>query len=381
MPGSGGSSSHALAASLSTPQRIIITVAVMMATLMEVLDISIVNVALPQMQGNLGATLDEIGWVATGYIIANVIVLPLTGWLSDRFGRRRYLTYSVVLFTVASFGCGMSRDLVLLVVFRVLQGAGGAAFLSTAQATLTEIFPPERQGVAQAMFGIGVVMAPTLGPTLGGFLTDRYSWPWIFFINIPIGVVAAVLTFRFVPDSPAARPAGPFDFVGIGLLALGLGPMQEVLERGQRKSWFEDDLIVGLTVVSAIGVVAFLAWELRRANRHPAVDLRVLRDRNLAAGTAYGFVLGLQLYAAVFLLPQFLQTVQPHSAEQTGLLLLPGGLASAIMMPVVGQMARRADLRLQRRKLLRDGRLREVKALGRVREVPHPRHRRKDPQF
>jgi DHA2 family multidrug resistance protein len=345
----GGSGGHAderpLSETLTTGTRIIITLAVLSATLMEVLDTSIVNVALPHMQGELGATLDEIGWVATGYIISNVIVLPLTGWLSDAFGRRRYLTWSVILFTVSSFGCGISRQLDLLIVMRVLQGIGGAAFLSTAQATLIEIFPSSQQGLAQAMFGIGVVMAPTLGPTLGGFLTDRYSWPYIFFINIPVGIIAAILTWLYVPDSKAANVAGRADFIGIGFLAVGLGCMQGVLERGQRKDWFQSELITWLTIASVVGLILFLWWEMRPANRNPAVNLRVLKNRNLLAGCFCAGALGFVLYGTVFALPQFLQNLQDHSAEQTGVLLIPSGLASAVTMVFVGQMLRRLDPR------------------------------------
>jgi DHA2 family multidrug resistance protein len=335
-----------LAATISPGLHAIITIAVMAATVMEVLDTSIVNVALPDMMGNLGATLDQIGWVSTGYIISNVIVLPLTGWLSDYFGRKRYLTYSVILFTVSSFGCGISRSLAELIFWRVLQGAGGAAFLSTAQAPMLEVFPQRLQGIGQAMFGLGVVVAPTIGPTVGGLITDRYSWPWIFFINLPVGIIAAVLTRLFVPDSRAAGARRSADFLGIGFLALGLGSLQTVLERGERENWFQASLIVWLAVLSLIGLGLFIGWELHPANRNPAVNFRVLTNRNLAAGAIFAFTLGFILYGGVFVLPQFLQTVQSHTAEQTGILLFPGGLATGLMMPVVGVLVRRLDARL-----------------------------------
>ena len=342
-PGAEAPSAGDAVQPLSLGLRTIVTLAVMAATLMEVLDTSIVNVALPNMQGELGATLDEIGWVATGYILSNVVVLPLTAYFSDLFGRRRYLAYSLILFTASSLGCGISRSLDLLVVFRIMQGAGGAAFLATAQATLMEIYPRRLQGFAQAMFGVGVVMAPTLGPSLGGFLTDRYSWPWIFFINIPIGIVATFLTFSFVPDSRAAREKRSADFVGIGFLAVGLGTLQYVLERGNRDDWFQSPLISALSIASVLGMALFTWWELRVEN--PAVDLRVLKNRNLAAGTLCGMMLGFVMYGSVFALPQFFQVVQAHTAEQTGILLIPGGLATVLILPAVGQLVNRVDTR------------------------------------
>lgn len=334
-----------LASSLSPVMRAVIMVTIMAATLMEVLDTSIVNVALPDMMGNLGATLDQIGWVSTGYIISNVIILPLTGWLSDYFGRKMYLTYSVVVFTVASFFCGTSGSLGLLIFWRVVQGAGGAAFLSTSQATLLEIFPPKQRGFAQAMFAVGVIAAPTLGPTVGGFITDRYTWPWIFFINVPIGIFATVMTFLFVPNSAHAGQRRSVDIFGILFLAIGLGSLQTVLERGERDDWFAANYIVGLAVASVVSLLLFVWWELRPTNKNPAVNLRVVKDRNLAAGSLYAFAFGFLLYGAVFVLPQFLQNVQTHTAEQAGLLLMPGGLAAAAMMPFVGGLSNRVDTR------------------------------------
>ena len=325
--------------------RTIITLAVMAATLMEVLDTSIVNVALPNMEGELGATLDEIGWVSTGYIISNVVMLPLTAYFSDLFGRRKYLSYSLMLFTVSSLGCGLSRSLNMLVAFRVLQGVGGAAFLSTAQATLIEIYPKRLQGFAQAMFGIGVVMAPTLGPSLGGYLTDAFSWPMIFFVNVPVGIVATYMTLTFVPDSRAAGAKRGADFVGIGFLLVGLASLQTVLERGNREDWFESRLITTLAATSAVAMALFTWWELRPGTRFPAVDLRVLKNRNLAAGALCGGMLGFVLYGSVFALPQFFQVIQSHTAQQTGVLLIPGGLATVFVLPFVGQLVSRVDTR------------------------------------
>jgi DHA2 family multidrug resistance protein len=334
-----------LSETISPAMRAIVTITVMAATIMEVLDTSIVNVALPNMQGELGATLDDIGWVSTGYIISNVIVLPLTGWLSDVFGRRRYLAYSVILFTLASFGCGISRSLGTLVAFRIVQGLGGAAFLSTAQATLVEIYPKSRQGFAQAMFGMGVVMAPTLGPTVGGFITDHYTWPWIFFINVPVGILAGILCFAYVPDSQAASAPRRADFAGILLLAIGLGSLQTILERGEQEDWFEKPYITALALTALVGGISFIWWELSPRNKSPAVDLRVLANRNLAAGSAFASALGFGLYGSVLLIPQFLQRVQAHTAQQTGLLLLPGGIATAMMMPIIARLLTRFDPR------------------------------------
>jgi len=331
---------------ISPRLRLLITATVMAATMMEFLDTSIINVALPSMMGNLGATLDQIGWVSTGYIITNVIVLPLTGWLSDYFGRKRYLFWSVVVFTLASLGCGMSGSLGMLIFWRIVQGAGGAAFLSTAQATLMEIYPPAKRASAQAVFAMGVIVAPTLGPTLGGFITDNYSWPWIFLINVPIGAVAAVLTWRCVPNSLAAGIKRQADFIGIGLLAVGLGCMQTVLERGERDDWFAANYIVVLTILSIAGCGAFVWWVLRKGNLNPAVNLRVATNRNLAAGTIYGFAFGIVFYGVIFVVPQFLQGVQTHTAQQAGIILLPGALFSGVMLPIVARVMGKIDGRL-----------------------------------
>jgi DHA2 family multidrug resistance protein len=320
--------------------RWIILFALMLGTILETLDVSIVNVALPSMMGNLGATLDQVSWVSTGYIIANVIILPLSGWLSAYLGRRDYLAGSIALFTIASFMCGMSHSLNTLVFWRIVQGAGGAALLSTAMAALLQIFPKKQEGMVAAIFGIGVMIGPTAGPTLGGWITDNYSWPWIFFINIPIGVPAALLTLIFMHRSidPEARSA-KVDLVGIGLLAVGVGCLQVVLERGHREDWFQSAMIQWLSVVSAIGLLLFVAWELRTPN--PAVNLRVLRHRSLTAGTLFSVVLGFGVYGSLFILPVYLQNVRGYSAMQVGIMAIPDGLASAVSMAIVGAIAAR----------------------------------------
>jgi DHA2 family multidrug resistance protein len=317
--------------------------ALMLGALMQVIDTSIVNVALPQMMGNLGATMDQIGWVSTGYIISCVIVLPLTGWLSSTFGRKRYLTTSILLFTLASFFCGTARTLNALVFFRVIQGIGGAALVSTAQATMMEIFPPQQLGMVQAIYGIGIMVGPTVGPTLGGWITDNYSWPWIFFINLPIGIAASILAFTFVHDSKYARVKASVDFVGISLLAAGLAALQTVLEKGNREDWFDSSFITWLSVVAVISLVAFVIWELRTP--HPAVNLRILRNRSFSAGVLFVTVLGFGLFGGTFILPMYLQQLRHYTAQQSGLILLPGAIATAMMMPVAGRISSRFSAR------------------------------------
>lgn len=324
-----------------TPRnRMTIMVALMLGVLMQMIDSSIVNVAVPTMQGNLGVTLDQISWVATGYILANVITLPLTGWLSGVFGRRLFLAGSMALFTLASLGCGMSGNLPLLIFFRILQGIGGAALIATAQATMMEIFPPQQLGMVQAVFGIGVMVGPSIGPTLGGWITDNFNWPWIFYINLPVGAIACVMTLLFMHDSKVRqRHRQGIDFVGIALLAVGLGSLQTLLEKGTREGWFESNLIIALSLLAVFGMVAFVLWELRIP--HPVVNLRVLRHRGFTAGTVFGTALGFGLYGAMFILPVFLQSIQRLTAEQSGLALLPGSIATACMMPLVGRLVGR----------------------------------------
>lgn len=326
-------------AEYSASARWIILISLMLAAIMQIVDTSIVNVAIPQMMGNLGVSVDQIGWVSTGYIISMVIVLPLTGWLSATFGRKRYLTGSIIVFTVCSFLCGMSWNLSSLVFFRILQGAGGAALISTAQATMMEVFPPEQVPMVQAVFGLGIIVGPTVGPALGGWITDCYSWPWIFFINIPVGILAAVLAYMFVHDSKFQKTKGGLDILGIGLLAIGLASLQTVLEKGNRESWFESAMIVRLTVIAVVGLAVFLVWELRVPN--PVVDLRVLKNRGLAAGSLFAAVMGFGMYGGIFVLPIFLQGLQHFTAQQSGWVLFPGGLACAVAMPIVGKLSSR----------------------------------------
>ncbi|MFI5234592.1 MAG: DHA2 family efflux MFS transporter permease subunit [Gemmatimonadales bacterium] len=325
--------------------RYLIAFAVTLASVLELVDTSIVNVAIPHMMGNLGATLDEIAWVSTGYIVANVIVLPLTGWLSVRFGRRNYYTGSIILFTTASFFCGNAHTLESLVFWRVVQGIGGGALISTAQAILFDVFPLAERGTAMAIFGMGVMVGPTLGPTLGGWITDNFDWPWIFYINIPLGILAAILTWRHVPEPEhVSEQADHVDWLGLAFLIMGIGALQVLLERGESQGWFDSREITAEAVLAAFGLVAFVWHEL--TTEHPIVDLRILKNRQLAAGVTFGLALGFALYASVFALPILLQNLLGYSAWDTGKVILPGALASAVTMAFVGRVAFKVDARL-----------------------------------
>jgi len=332
-----------LAQDPSYAHRWIIAITVTMASVLEILDTSIVNVAIPHMMGSLGATLDQITWVSTGYIVANVIVLPVTGWMSAYFGRRRYFAGSIALFTISSILCGNAHTLTELVVFRILQGLGGGALLSTAQATLYEVFPREEYGSAMAIFGLGVMVGPTLGPTLGGWLTDTWSWPFIFYINVPFGVLAFILSLAYVRDSRYAQRVAAVDWTGLALLAVGIGMLQTMLERGERLDWFSSREIVTYATASATALVLFVWHELTTA--HPVIDLRILKNRQFATGCVVGGVLGVCLYATVFVLPVYLQQGLGFTANQTGLVILPGALATAATMAVMARRLGRTDTR------------------------------------
>jgi DHA2 family multidrug resistance protein len=321
----------------------LIGIAVTMAAMLELIDTSIVNVAIPHMMGNLGATLDEISWVSTGYIIANVIVIPMSGWLSAYFGRRRYLTGSIALFVLASFFCGASRSLGALVFWRVVQGLGGGALLSTAQATLWEAFPPKEVAIGQAMFGVGIMVGPTLGPTLGGFIVDNWEWPWIFYINLPLGLIAGFMVWSYVRDAAHQERATSVDWLGIGLLTTGVGALQWMLERGERYDWFESRFVTSLAVISAASFVG-LVWRELTA-KEPIINFRVLKSRQLATGVAMAMLLGFALFGSVFVLPVFLQGLHGFTANQTGLVILPGAIASAVTMALLGRFASRLDAR------------------------------------
>ena len=321
----------------------LIGIAVTLAAVLELIDTSIVNVAIPHMMGNLGATVDEITWVSVGYIVANVTIIPMSGWLSAYFGRRRYLAGSIALFVVASFFCGASRSLGALVAWRVIQGIGGGALLSTAQSTLFEAFPPHEVAVGQAMFGIGVMVGPTIGPTLGGWITDNYNWPWIFYINIPLGIGAMLMVLAYVRDSEHAVKASTVDGTGILLLATCIGSLQWMLERGERFDWFESRFIIGLAATTLVSGILLVWREL--SIPEPVIDFRVLRSRQLATGVMFATALGLSLYGGIFVLPIFLQQLHGFSASQTGFVILPGALASAFVMAIMSRFRGRIDAR------------------------------------
>jgi DHA2 family multidrug resistance protein len=320
----------------------------MLAVFMEVLDTSVANVALPHIAGNLSAGVDESTWVLTSYLVSNAIVLPLTGWFSTLFGRKRFYMTCVALFTVSSMLCGLAPSLAWLVFFRIVQGAGGGALQPISQAILLESFPKEKQGMAMAIFGMGVVMAPIIGPTLGGWLTDSYSWRWIFLINIPVGVISLILTFFLIFDPHFLVRKGfksgvRIDFIGLGLLSVGLGFLQVVLDKGQREDWFESHFIIVCALVAGVGLVAALIWELTRQD--PIVDFRLLKDRNFFLATVTMFVLGFVLYGSTALLPIFLQTLLGYTALLSGLVLSPGGFIVVIMLPIVGRLLTRIEAR------------------------------------
>ncbi|MEO6168483.1 MAG: DHA2 family efflux MFS transporter permease subunit [Chitinophagales bacterium] len=313
----------------------IITITVILASLLELIDTTVVNVSLPQIMGNLGATLEDVGWIITAYAVANVIVLPMSGWLSLKFGRRNYFVFSIILFTVASFFCGNAHNIWELVAFRFIQGLGGGGLLSTAQAILIETWPKEQLGMATAMFGLGVVVGPTLGPTIGGYITDHFSWPWIFYVNIPLGIIATMLTLEYIRGKRDKSMADQrIDWLGIFLLTLSVGSLQVVLERGESEDWFQTPYISVLAILAAIGMVSFVWQELSMPN--PVVDLRILKNRSFSIGIILTFILGFGLFGSVFIFPIFAQNLLGFSAQQTGEMLIPGGLTTIFMMPMVG---------------------------------------------
>ncbi len=319
----------------------LIALSVMLAPFMEVLDTSVANVALPHIGGNLSATPEEATWVLTSYLVSNAIILPMTGWLANYFGRRRLMLLCVALFTAASGLCGLATSLGMLIVARVIQGLGGGAIVPIAQAILLESFPVAKRGAAMAAFSLGIIVAPILGPTLGGWITDNYSWRWIFYINLPVGLVAFLMSEAFVEDPPYIRrnKHASVDFAGFALLALWLATLQIVLDRGQEDDWFGSTWICWLTVISAASMVVFLVWELQTP--HPVVDLRVLRNRNFSTGLLLITLLGVVLYGTTAAIPIYLQTLMDYTALGSGLALSPRGIAAFVSTVVVGRLVGR----------------------------------------
>jgi DHA2 family multidrug resistance protein len=322
-------------------RRVIITITAVLCALLEIVDTTIVNVALNNMRGSLGATLTDVAWVITAYAIANVIVIPMTSWLSQQFGRKNYFAASIILFTLSSFLCGNATNIWELVAFRFLQGLGGGALLVTAQTIITESYPIAKRGMAQAIYGMGVIVGPTLGPPLGGYIVDHFSWPYIFYINIPIGIIATILTFIFVksPKYGEKLAANQVDWWGIVFLASFIGSLQFVLEHGQQDDWFNDNLIVALSILSVFGLFAFI-WR-ETTYKFPIVNLSVLKDTNLRVGTVMCFILGFGLYGSTFIIPIYTQSVLGWSATDAGLLLIPSSITTGIMMPMIGKMIQR----------------------------------------
>jgi DHA2 family multidrug resistance protein len=323
----------------------VIALSASFGAILEVIDTSITNVALPNIQGNLGATLSEAGWISTGYACANVVIIPLSAWLGDRFGRKNYFVFSLVGFTASSVLCGLSPNLSFLVFARVLQGLAGGGLLAKAQALTFEAFAPHERGAAQAIFGLGVIAGPALGPVLGGWLTDNLGWRWIFFINIPFGALAVTACTIFLPrdEENAAARSREVDWAGIGLLAVGLACFQTMLEQGQEDDWFSSSFITTMGVVSLVAIGMFIRREL--TVEHPAVDLRILRHPSMIGGSLFSAILGMGIYGIMFAIPVFVQDRLHYTATQSGLLQVPGALASAATMMLYGKLGKHLDSR------------------------------------
>jgi DHA2 family multidrug resistance protein len=325
----------------------LIGVVVALAAFMEVMDTSIANVALPYIAGSLGATNDQSTWILTSYLVSNAIVLPISGWMASAFGRKRYFMVSLTIFTISSLLCGIAPSLGAILLFRLLQGAAGGGLQPMAQAILADTFPPEKRGIAFALYGVTVVVAPTIGPTLGGWITDNYSWRWIFFINIPIGILTLLLVFRLIEDPPwAKRAAGAgikIDYIGVALLTLGIGALQIMLDKGQEDDWFGSHFILTLAILAGVGLVSLVIWEWLQ--KEPIVDVHMFKNFNFLGANLMMFVLGIMLFSSLVMMPLFLQTLMGYTAESAGLVLSGGGLLLLFLMPVAGVLASKVQAR------------------------------------
>ena len=325
----------------------LIAITVTLATFMEVLDTSIANVALPHIAGGLSVDQDESTWILTSYLVSNAIILPMSGWFSTLIGRKRFYMLCVLVFTASSFLCGLAPSLSMLILFRVLQGLGGGGLQPSEQAILADTFSPAKRGLAFAMYGMAVVLAPAIGPTLGGWITDNFSWRWIFYVNVPVGLLSLALTSRLVHDPPHMRRVSGkgfrVDYIGLGLLAVGLGSLQVVLDKGQRDDWFESNFILTLSVIAAVGIVAAIFWEW--FHPEPIVDLKLLRERTFAVSYTMMFIVGFALLGTTLLLPLYTQNLLGYTAEEAGLSLMPGGFLIMLLMPLVGFLLMRYEPR------------------------------------
>jgi DHA2 family multidrug resistance protein len=325
----------------------LIAVVVALAAFMEVLDTSIANVALPYMAGSLGASNDQSTWVLTSYLVSNAIVLPISGWFSSVLGRKRFFMICLMIFTFSSLLCGIAPSLAAIIFFRILQGAGGGGLQPLAQAILADTFPPEKRGLAFALYGVTTVVAPTIGPTLGGWITDNYTWRWIFFINLPVGMITLFLVYRLIEDPPwvkRAKGAGiKIDYIGVSLLTLGVGALQIMLDKGQEDDWFGSRFILTLAIVAGVSLVSLVIWEWFQ--QHPIIEVQLFRNLNFLGANAMMFILGFMLFSTLVMMPLFLQTLLGYTSESAGLVLSGGGLLLLVLMPIVGTLASKIQAR------------------------------------